>query len=183
MKIIVGLGNPGEKHAKTRHNAGFMVLEEISSQVSGVRFQKREKLKAEICWFTQNALLVKPQTFMNNSGQAVKLLTKTYNLKPENLWVIHDDMDLELGRIKIHKGGSSGHHGIDSIIEEIDAPDFLKFRLGIGRPQDREDIDYLLSPFTKEELIMIKPAIKKMAGAVIMALEEGIDKAMNEFNK
>ncbi|MCL5675893.1 MAG: aminoacyl-tRNA hydrolase [Patescibacteria group bacterium] len=186
MKIIVGLGNPGKEYETSRHNTGFMVVDEVSKQLTenSKQWKQEKKMLSVVCsLLSDNAILVKPQTFMNNSGQAVRLIAKSYNLRPEDLWVVHDDLDLELGRIKIHAGGTSGHHGIDSIIKEIGMQDFLKFRLGIGRPKNQEDIDFLLSPFTKEELIAVTPAIKQMAKAVIMALEQGVDRAMNEFNR
>ncbi|MBI3384650.1 aminoacyl-tRNA hydrolase [Candidatus Gottesmanbacteria bacterium] len=174
MKIIVGLGNPGKEYEKTRHNVGFMVLDEL------VKIYKAGK----------DVKTLKPQTFMNESGKAVKKELKNQRIKElKNLWVVHDDLDLELGRIKIHAGGSSGHHGIESIIKKVGANDFVKFRVGIGRPKLDDKAcyyqntkDYLLSPFKKDELAVINSAIKKTAKAVIMALKEGLDKAMNEFN-
>lgn len=183
MKLIVGLGNPGKEYEKTRHNVGFMVVYGIRYTVDGLRFTKENKFDAEICQLNKNTLLVKPQTFMNDSGRAVKKVIDFYKVNPtNNLWVIHDDLDLELGRIKIHKGGSSGHHGIDSIIKEVGTGDFLKFRLGIGRPDRQEEVDFLLSPFKKEERSIIDPAIKRMVQAVLTALNVSIEKAMNEFN-
>jgi len=175
-KLIVGLGNPGAEYAKTRHNVGFMVIDELI---------KTHKVGKDV-------VLLKPQMFMNESGKAVKKVLKYQGIKVlKDLWVIHDDLDIELGRIKIHAGGSSGHHGIESIIKEINSEDFVKFRVGIGRPKMEDDKscyyrdtkDYLLSPFTKEELPIINTAIIKTAQAVISALKEGIDKSMNEFNK
>ncbi len=175
MKIIVGLGNPGKEYAKTRHNVGFMVIDEL----------------AKIYKAGKDVTLLKPKTFMNESGKAVKEELRNKGIKElrNNLWVIHDDLDIELGRIKIHAGGSSGHHGIESIINEVGSDKFMKFRVGIGRPKLGEDAcyyqdtkDFLLSPFTKEELPVIKSAIAKTANAVAMALKKGIEKAMNEFN-
>ncbi len=186
MKIIVGLGNPGKEYEKTRHNVGFMVLDEV-----GREWKKEKKFLAEIGQLNKDTLLVKPQTFMNDSGKAVRKICDFYKVNITNdLWVVHDDLDLELGRIKIHAGGTSGHHGIESIIKETGNSDFMKFRLGVGRPLQkddescsyRENKDYLLATFTKEELPVIKPAITKMAQAVQTALDSTVEKAMNEFN-
>lgn len=176
MKLIVGLGNPGKEYEKTRHNVGFMVVDELT---------KTYKVGKDV-------ILLKPQVFMNESGKAVKKELRKQGIKDltNSLWVIHDDLDIELGRIKIHSGGSSGHHGIESIIKEVGTDEFIKFRVGIGRPKLGEDAcyyqdtkEFLLSPFTKEELPTINSAVKKTAQAVKKALEEGIEKTMNEFNK
>ncbi len=187
MKIIVGLGNPGKEYEKTRHNVGFMVLDEVSKQ-----WNTEKKFLAEICQLNKDTILVKPQTFMNDSGKAVRKICDFYKVNlAKDLWVVHDDLDLELGRIKIHAGGPSGHHGIESIIKETGSSEFIKFRLGVGRPTQKEgefcsyqeNKNYVLAPFTKEELSVIKASITKMAQAVITGLEQGIEKAMNEFNK
>lgn len=194
MKIIVGLGNPGKEYEKTRHNVGFMVLDELRKQLTdnSEQWKQEKKMLSVVCYLLSNqALLVKPQTFMNDSGKAVIKVLRYKSIKVLNdLWVIHDDLDLELGRIKIHVGGSSGHHGIESIIKETGKSEFMKFRLGVGRPVQKADNscyyqetkDYLLSPFTKEELLVMQPAVTKMALAVQMALHSGVEKAMNEFN-
>lgn len=164
MKIIVGLGNPGKEYENTRHNVGFMVVDELPKNI--------------------DAMVIKPQTFMNKSGEVVLKELKKKGIKElRNLWVVHDDLDLEVGRIKIDQGGSSGHHGIESIIKAIGTDDFIRFRVGVGRPKSGDDKDYLLSGFTREDLPIIKKAIKRTAEAIVFAIDEGLDKAMNEFNK
>ena len=148
MTIIVGLGNPGKKYEKTRHNVGFWVIDELAKQK------------------TRKFIIAKPQTFMNNSGKAVKAMLDFYKAKPENLWVIHDDIDLLLGEFKISKGqGSAGHKGVQSIIKELSSKDFTRLRVGIqprfqqGKPRNVER--FVLQKFDKKEEMIIKQAIKK----------------------
>ncbi len=197
MKFIVGLGNPGAEYQDTRHNIGFMVLDKLQKElVQGVPspWQKDEKknvLTAKI----GDLILVKPQTFMNKSGFAVRALLDFYKLTPENIWVIHDDIDLPLGKIKIReKGGSAGHNGVISIIEQVGTDAFVRFRLGIGRGVDtpkkgenrnlhhRSVISFVLSRFRQSEAGELKHLVKHGTEAVQMALDKGIDKAMNRFN-
>lgn len=146
MILIVGLGNPGKKYEKTRHNIGFRVIDELA------------KTK------TKQFIIAKPQTFMNNSGKAVRAVLNFYKLKPENLWIIHDDIDLPIGEIKISKGrGSAGHKGVESIIQELKTKDFNRLRIGIcpktGKPKKIED--FVLQNFTKEEEKIIKEVIEE----------------------
>lgn len=145
MKIIVGLGNPGKKFEKTRHNVGFRAIDELAKQK------------------TRNFIIAKPQTFMNNSGQAVKSLINFYKAKPENLWIIHDDLDLPIGEIKIAKNrGSAGHKGVQSIIDHLKTKDFNRIRIGIcpktGKPEQVEK--FVLQNFTKEEEKLIKESVE-----------------------
>lgn len=168
MLIIVGLGNPGKKYGKTRHSIGFEAIDEL----------KFLNLKSVI--------LTKPQTFMNESGKAVKKSLKTYNLNPKNLIVIHDDIDLPIGKIRIVKNrGAAGHKGVESIIKELKTKDFIRFRVGIrpktGKPQNPEK--FVLQKFNKEEEKIVKDVIKKIAEAIEFTLTEGLEKAMNKFNK
>ncbi len=188
MKLIVGLGNPGGQYASTRHNIGFMVVDKLLRELgAGVppvwqRDEKKNVLTARI----GEVLLVKPQTFMNNSGFAVRALMDFYKLTPADVWVIHDDIDLPLGKIKIReKGGSAGHHGVESIINELGTDVFIRFRLGIGRgseANDRSVISFVLSRFRQSEAGSFKHLIKHGTEAVQMALLKGIDVAMNRFN-
>ncbi len=168
MFLIVGLGNPGQKYEKTRHNIGSRAVEELESLNLA------------------NVILAKPTTFMNESGKAVKSLTKTYRLNSNNLMVIHDDIDLPLGKIRISESsGSAGHKGVESIIKSLGTKDFIRFRIGImpetGKPKNVEN--FVLRRFNKEEEKIIEEVIKKTAEAVSMFLEKGLEKAMNEFNK
>jgi PTH1 family peptidyl-tRNA hydrolase len=196
MKLIVGLGNPGEKYKDTRHNVGFLVVDKLAHELgsSETKWSLSEKHKAEIAK-TGDLILVKPQTFMNASGASVAALVSYYHLKPSDVWVIHDDLDLPLGKIRIRVGGASaGHHGVDSIIEALKTDTFTRFRLGIGPGKEaieknsdqhlhrRNVIDFVLSRFTQSEAGELKHIVKHGAEAVRTALMDGMDKAMNRFN-
>lgn len=140
--IIIGLGNPGKDYDQTRHNAGFMACDAIVNQRDDASWQLKKDLQAEIAKFDANGqtfLLVKPQTFMNNSGQAVNAVIHYYKIKPETLWVVHDELDLPLGKSQIRRGGGlSGHHGLESIAQHIGTTDFGRVRIGIRGQSLRE---------------------------------------------
>jgi PTH1 family peptidyl-tRNA hydrolase len=196
MKLIVGLGNPGEKYKDTRHNVGFMVVDKIARDLSQqpvtwefVAKEKTERVKLK------DVVLIKPQTFMNASGVSVRSMAHFYGIHPDDIWVIHDDLDLPVGKIRIRKGGASaGHHGVDSIIRELKTDQFVRIRLGIGRGKEariktanknfhrRFVIDFVLSRFSRTEAGDLKHLVKKSAEAVTLALTDGIEKAMNRFN-
>lgn len=145
MKIIVGLGNPGEKYKNTRHNVGFMLLDKYARETN-LSWSMDSKLNALIIK-TSQFMLIKPQTFMNNSGDTVSKAINYYQAVPDDLVVIHDDVDLELGRTVFRKGmGSAGHHGIEDIMQKIGTKDFWRLRVGVGRPQEDkfEIADYVL---------------------------------------
>jgi peptidyl-tRNA hydrolase, PTH1 family len=195
MKLIVGLGNPGDKYAKTRHNVGFMVIDELAQKLSkpNSKFFMDSKRKAEIlkCNFANvDLLFVKPQTMMNASGETVAKLKEYYRVNSPDIWVINDDLDLPLGHLKIVKGhGSAGHHGVDSIIKELGNEDFARFRigidyhLGIGEHVERKKIEeYVIHEPKGKEAVEMANGVKKAVEAVEFALKEGIDKAMNRLN-
>ncbi len=200
MKLIVGLGNPGDKFKYTRHNIGFMVVERIVkdklSLLPSLRAWKSEdKFLAQICKIEDELLVMKPQTYMNLSGMAVSKVANFYKISPSDIWVVHDDIDLPLGKIRIRMGGASaGHHGIESIMKEIGTSDFLRFRLGIGlgkldKPHTadhnlhRRDVEkFVVSLFRQNEAGDVKKLIKNASEALKIALDKGIDKAMNRFN-
>jgi PTH1 family peptidyl-tRNA hydrolase len=168
MILIVGLGNPGKKYEKTRHNLGFRVVDELG-------FLNREKI-----------VLVKPKTFMNLSGKAVKSLIKKYKMPIINLWVAHDDIDIPLGKIRISKGrGAAGHKGVESIIKELGTKNFIRFRIGIlpktGKPKKPEK--FVLQKFNKNEERIVKEVIEKAMKAIDFSLKEGLEKAMSKYNK
>jgi PTH1 family peptidyl-tRNA hydrolase len=192
MKLIVGLGNPGEKYTRTRHNLGFTVVEALARkfQISNPKFQTDKKSNSEILRIkvgNQDVVLVKPQTMMNASGFAVAKLANFYKIKPEEIWVIHDDVDILMGRIKIRQGGAAaGHHGVESIIEHLGTDDFVRFRLGIGHPgrgADTQVEKYVLREFDINEAGELKLTIKKAVEAIQIALEKGLERAMNRFNQ
>ena len=188
MKLIAGLGNPGRDYASNRHNAGFMCLNHFARS-QGVKFDKKQgKARTgtgEIA--DNNIVLAKPQTFMNSSGESVRRLVQKFNISPNNLLVIHDDLDLTLGKIRISQGsGSGGHKGIESIISCLDSQDFIRIRVGIGRPATSETeadiIDYVLSDFTPEEKQIIAKVIPRVSEAIICLLTESPAAAMNKYN-
>ncbi len=154
MKIICGLGNPGSKYAQTRHNVGFRILDEFSKKNKiQVKEKKFHSLIGEICFENKKILLVKPQTYMNHSGQAVREVLQFFKEAPSNLLIIHDELDFPVGRIQLkHNGGHAGHNGLKSIFDEISNDAFYRLRMGIGRPPMKEEVsDYVLSPFSKEQ--------------------------------
>lgn len=200
MKLIVGLGNPGGKFEYTRHNIGYMVVEKfvknkLSLFPSLKAWKKEEKFSSDICKLDADTLLAKPYTYMNLSGLAVVRLLNYYKINSSELWVVHDDIDLPLGKIRIRRGGASaGHHGIESIIKELGESNFVRFRMGIGRGKldvvkstdvnmHRRGIEkFVLSKFGRSEGGDMKNLIKKGSEALEITLKEGIEKAMNRFN-
>lgn len=196
MNLIVGLGNPGEKYASTRHNIGFMVIDQVLKDLveSGKTFALDKDVNSLI--FKRGDLVfAKPQTFMNGSGVAVRKITNFYKIEPQHVWVIHDDIDLPLGKIRVKVGGgSAGHHGIESIMRETGNDKFVRFRLGVGKGQFDEEKSakhnlkrhlvekYVVSRFESKEAGTLRKLIKTAARAVETALHKGIDKAMNAYN-
>lgn len=199
MKLIVGLGNPGDKFQYTRHNIGFMVVEKFVKDrlplaPSQNAWKGNTKFATQICKLS-DCLVVKPQTYMNYSGAAVLSLVNYFKIAPSDIWAVHDDIDLPLGKIRIRRGGASaGHHGIDSIIKNIKREDFVRFRLGIGKGKldikksadqnlRRRDVErYVVSPFRYNEGGELKKLIKRGVEALELALKNGMEKAMNRFN-
>jgi len=195
MILIVGLGNPGPKYAKTRHNLGFTVVTHfVEKQLEAGKSEKCWKLdpkfKSEVCQIGPEIMVAKPQTFMNNSGLAVSLLLKLLSDLGDlgNLWVVHDDLDLPVGRLQIVKNrGAAGHRGVDSIIKALRKTDFVRFRLGIGgeegfSPSIGNADEYVLQEFLPQQHSEVKKMIKKAVLAIEVALAKGIEAAMNRFN-
>lgn len=196
MKLIVGLGNPGGKYQDTRHNVGFMVIDHLAKELHGIAMEWELDTKKKVLLSkTGDVLLIKPQTYMNLSGSAVKAVMDFYKIDPSDVWVIHDDLDLPIGKIRVRLGGASaGHNGVDSIIKAVGTDKFLRFRLGIGRDSearykdvDRKSrrqavVDFVLSKFQRSEAGSMKHLIKHGTEAVQTALLDGVDKAMNMFN-
>ncbi|WP_346355201.1 aminoacyl-tRNA hydrolase [Azotosporobacter soli] len=186
MKIIVGLGNPGQEYSATKHNVGFMVLDELASRWNVTGWRKRSNAEvAEYRLGSEAVLLVKPQTYMNLSGTAVGELARWYKVAEEDIVVIFDDMDLPTGKLRLRmKGGSGGHRGIESLLQHLAKDSFLRLRMGIGRPPAGwQVVDYVLSRFTAEEQPLIAAAIERSAEAVEAIVKDGMNKAMNLFNK
>lgn len=185
MKLIVGLGNPGNEYSETRHNVGFMVIDELARQLGITSWKKKSQSLIAECRGTEPMVLVKPQTFMNLSGVAVGELARWYKVAVEDIVVIFDDMDLPVGRLRLRlKGGSGGHKGIESILTHLPKDNFGRIRIGIDRPQTGwQVVDHVLSRFTTEEQPLLKEAVLKAAEAAACVVEKGIDKAMNVYNK
>jgi peptidyl-tRNA hydrolase, PTH1 family len=189
MKLIVGLGNPGNQYAHSRHNIGFMCVSHFA-KAHDWGFEKKEGLArtAHGRLSGEEIVLARPQTFMNASGEAVQKLVIKYRIKPADLIVIHDEMDLNLGIIRIQQGGSSaGHNGVESIIREIGTPEFVRVRVGVGHPRDTEAqahvIGYVLGDFEGDEAKAIEKVIAEVYKAVVTLIQDGLETAMNRFNK
>lgn len=188
MKMIVGLGNPGTKYEKTKHNVGFMTVDQIArdNQATFKNNATFEALVADFFVDGEKILLVKPQTFMNDSGRAVGPLMTYFGVEPEELVVIFDDLDLELGKIRLRqKGSAGGHNGIKSIIAHLDGlQKFDRIKVGIGRPKGRMSVvDHVLSPFYGDDAIAISQAIEKASQACEDYVKQGdFSKTMNQFN-
>lgn len=199
MKLVVGLGNPGEKYENTKHNLGFVVLDALLQTLTPVgktAWKENKKFNSEIAKI-DNLILAKPQTFMNASGMAVSKIAKYYHIEPAEIWVVHDDVDLPLEEVRIIRGrGAAGHRGVESIIKELGTENFVRFRLGIGHPRLRQGFGgqaglessekeverYVLSPFGRGEKGKARRMVKRAIKAIELALKEGLEKAMNQFN-
>ena len=186
MKIFVGLGNPGAEYAKTKHNVGFMLADKLFSELGADTWREKfNALIAETFFEGEKIFLVKPQTFMNLSGEAVGAITDFYKVPTENLIVAHDDMDLPIGMIRLRpKGSGGGHHGVESIIQHLGGEkNFARVRIGIGRPPQNWSVNnHVLSPFNAEDAEKISGAIDELVPAVKCIFQNGIDYAMNKFN-
>lgn len=186
MILIVGLGNPGRKYKNTRHNIGFMVVDELAKKF-GLEFkEKNDYSAAQITLGNKNIVIIKPTTYMNLSGIAVKKVINEdiLNNLPYSLIVVHDDLDIPVGRIKIKKNGSSGgHKGVQSIIDSIGTKNFIRVKIGIGKDPHQDVSDYVLSPFTPEERPVIEEKIAQAVDSIVVIINEGVDKAMNIYNR
>ncbi|MBP5199457.1 MAG: aminoacyl-tRNA hydrolase [Schwartzia sp.] len=186
MKMFAGLGNPGAEYAATRHNVGFMLVDALASRWDAASWRlKQDALVAEARLGTEKVLLVKPMTYMNESGRAVGPLLSWYKLEASNLIVAHDDMDLPVGTIRLRKKGSAGgHNGMKSILYHVQNENFPRVRIGVGHPVHGRDqvIRHVLSPFSGEDAQKIRKVIDYLLPAVECILTEGIDLAMNKYN-
>jgi len=193
VRLIVGLGNPGREYAHSRHNVGFWCLNRLARR-HGIAFSSRGRLAAagEGRLAGQPVILAKPRTFVNLSGRAVSHLLKRHRLSPQQLLVVCDDLDLPLGRVRLRPSGShGGHRGMRSIIEAIGSQDFPRIRIGIGRPRVAGEptwepevvVDYVLSPMTAEERRILDEAASTAGEAILCLVEEGVEAAMNQYNR
>ncbi len=184
MKLVVGLGNHGYKYQFTRHNIGFMVIDDLADCYN-LKINKKDynslynttRIKRE------KVILAKPQTFVNKSGLAVRKIADYYNVELDDILVIHDDLDLETGDLKIKsQGGHGGHNGIKSIINHLSSKEFARIKLGIGRPDKRAVKDYVLGKFSDEELKKMNPAVNSAVKTIELFCQGQLQQAMNKFN-
>jgi PTH1 family peptidyl-tRNA hydrolase len=185
MLIIIGLGNPGPRYLLTRHNVGFRVVDRFSEQskiplykVGCHSYYGKGKFAGE------EVILAKPLTYMNGSGLAVASLCRVFKVLPENLLVVYDDLDLPLGTLRLRPGGGSGgHNGMKSIIDQMGTAEFSRLRIGIDRPHDGNVVDYVLQPFSVDEQPVLEELLPLAADAAAVFIQHGILEAMNKYNK
>lgn len=185
MFVITGLGNPGKEYDRTRHNAGFESIDYLSALYRiPVGKAKFKALLGEGFIQGQKVLLVKPQTYMNNSGEAIRAVMDFYKLEPHHLLVIYDDVDLDLGIIRIRtRGGAGTHNGMKSILYHLGTEDFPRLRIGIGKPLPQQDLAaFVLGKLREEERRVMNEAIEKVSGAVGEIMAAGIELAMSKYN-
>ncbi|KRK79654.1 peptidyl-tRNA hydrolase [Companilactobacillus nodensis DSM 19682 = JCM 14932 = NBRC 107160] len=185
MKLIVGLGNPGKKYDRTKHNMGFMTIDKLMEEYN--QTQMKKDFEAEYCKFKvdgETVFLVKPLTFMNESGRAVKFLTGYYQIKPEEIMVIQDDLDMPIGKIRLRaKGSAGGHNGIKSIIASMGTKDFKRIKIGIQHPDKQTVVNWVLTPFTKDQAPVALTGIDNAASAVKDWIAgDTFDQLMNKYN-
>lgn len=184
MKLIVGLGNPGKEYEGTRHNCGFMVVDELANKLNTEINQNKFKgLYTKVKYHGEDVILLKPQTYMNLSGESVSTLMQFFKIEIEDLLVIYDDLDMPVGKLRLRKTGSAGgHNGIKNIIVHLNSQDFKRIRVGIDRHKYMKVVDYVLSRFTKEETDAINQGIENAVNAIIDYLDHGFDYIMNRYN-
>lgn len=185
MYLIVGLGNPEEDYSKTRHNMGFNVINKLAKQYEiEVTKKKFKGLYGAGSVENEKVILLKPQTFMNLSGESIREIMDFYKITEEEIIIIYDDMDIEPGTIKIRKlGGAGGHNGMKSVIQHLNTQKFTRIRVGIGTPKNKEDsINYVIGAMSKEDEEKLDKATTIAKDAIIEIIKNGVEKAMNKFN-
>ena len=186
MILIVGLGNPGEKYENTRHNAGFMVADLLVKKLNSVEssnWEENKRFNSLLAKAGKDILLAKPSSFMNASGEVVAKLASFYKIPNFGLYVIHDDLDLPLGKIKVTFGhGSAGHKGVESIIQNLGSNNFVRIRVGIGTDKKVDGEKFVLADFEEGEEPKLRKAIKKAVDAIEVILKEGAERAANRYN-
>lgn len=184
MKVVVGLGNPGEKYADTRHNVGFWVVDRLAKKLGVAWKHEQDAFTAAGQWSDVRVLLVKPQTYMNRSGEAVGRIQEAYGLAPEAFFIVYDDLALAPGTLRVRaKGSSGGHNGIKSIIHYLGTESFPRLRVGIGSvPDGVPSVEYVLAPPTQVEFSLIDQAVDAGVDASLSWIEDGIERTMSRFN-
>lgn len=184
IKLIAGLGNPGDKYAGTRHNIGFDVLDKLSDEFSLSFTEKYFGEYAEINYEGEKIYFLKPMTFMNLSGKSIGALSSFYKILPNEILVIHDEMNIPYNTLKIRRGGSAGgHNGLKSIIDCLGSTEYPRLKMGIGKDSSKDTVSYVLGKFKPEEKQVYDEFISHGADAVKYILKEGLDKAMNIYNR
>ncbi|HJU49083.1 MAG TPA: aminoacyl-tRNA hydrolase [Gaiellaceae bacterium] len=183
--LVAGLGNPGREHARDRHNVGWMVVDELARRHANGAFKgKFSGRVAETRLGTSRVALLKPETYMNESGRSVQAASRFYKVPPERLLVVHDEVDLDVGRLQARLGGGlAGHNGLRSVARSLGSPDFARLRIGVGRPgrgDPRPVADYVLSPFAPED--DAETLVTRAADAVETIAEEGVEEAQRRYN-
>jgi peptidyl-tRNA hydrolase, PTH1 family len=182
IRLIAGLGNPGPEYAATRHNIGFMVVDQLAAQF-GSTWERSGKWDALLAKCGA-VLLVKPLSFMNHSGYPLLSVTQFYKIEPQQILVVLDDLDLPMGRLRLRsRGGSGGHNGLESIIMQFDTENIPRLRIGIGSAPSEGLVDYVLSRFLDEEELVVRSTIDRAVEALKCAIDKGLVSAMNTFNK
>ncbi len=183
IKLIVGLGNPEPKYDRTRHNIGFTLVDKLAKDW-GMSWQEQKKFKGSLAEGGRAVKLLKPLTYMNNSGQAIRAVVDWYKLTAEAVLVVYDDMDLPLGKIRLRQSGSSGgHNGIKSTIAHLGTEHFPRLRIGIGKSRpDKDTVSHVLGCFTPEETPLLQAVLQLASDAVVTALDYDITKSMNLYN-
>ncbi len=185
MYLIVGLGNPEEDYSNTRHNMGFNVINKLSEKYDiEVKNKKHKGLVGKGIIENEKVILLKPQTFMNLSGESIRECMDFYKLQKEELIVIYDDIDIEPGEIKLRKqGGPGSHNGMKSVVQQLQTKEFSRVRIGIGSPEDKSDlIQYVIGGIEEEQIPLLEKGVDKATQATIEIIKSGIDIAMNKFN-
>lgn len=186
MYLIIGLGNPEPEYSRTRHNMGFDVINRLAKKYEiELSRSNYQAIFGSGIIEGEKVILVKPQTFMNASGESIKKYVDFYKIPLEKVLVIYDDMDTDVGKIRVRaKGGAGSHNGMKSVVEELGKEDFPRIRVGIGRPKDEFDrIDYVIGAIPDEEYVELQEGQEKAVGATIYYILHGIDEAMNHFNE
>jgi peptidyl-tRNA hydrolase, PTH1 family len=184
MKVVVGLGNPGKRYAGTRHNVGYAVIDILGESAHAGRFQNRFQAHvAELQEGSDKVLLVKPETFMNQSGQCVRQIVDFYQIAAEDLLVVCDDVNLPLGKLRVRaKGSAGGHNGLRDIQLHLGTTQYPRFRIGVGLPEGSDLIDHVLGRFRSSEQAIMDAAVTTAAQAVIVWVERGTEACMNQYN-
>lgn len=184
--MVLGLGNPGEQYRRSRHNLGFMTVQHLAARYnSELSRRKFSGFYAELRTDAGKVIAITPQTFYNRSGDCARPMLGYYNVAPERLIVVHDEMDLPERQLRLKRGGSdAGNRGVRSIAEALGTPDFIRVRIGIGHPQHSQgSIDYLLQPLSDGELRSLEPVLERACDAVVAVMDVGLDQARSMYNQ